>query len=170
MGDYAPIASIGIGDYVVAVDPDTGAVHQESVLEVFSGRRGIRPGDVLVEDGDGGVTKVGAVVDRGWVADSEVYNLNVAAVHTFVVAVDGIDVLAHNNSAVCKRPRGFRSGIAKKVLDRSRDSSGVSRCTTCGIQIGGKVKQGKRWFRDWDIDHIYKLRKLKKRGRAARHS
>lgn len=53
--------------------------------------------------------------------------------------------------------------MAKKVFNAAKDGNGVSRCTTCGIKIGGKVKQGKRMFRDWDIDHIYKVRKLKKR-------
>ncbi|WP_422732959.1 LamG-like jellyroll fold domain-containing protein [Micromonospora sp. WMMD558] len=202
-GNYLPIGALGIGDQVAAVDPTTGDVTAQPVLEVFVGQgsrrligidldegadgvltataehpvwvvgRGwVRADDVhvgdVVTDGYDNEKTVVRVVDYGWVQDSEVYNLNVATVHTFLVAVDGADVLVHNNSAHCKRPRGFRGGVAKKVLAKSRDASGIPRCSTCGIKIGGTVKQGKRTFRDWDIDHIFKVRKLKKRVWATR--
>ncbi|WSA83994.1 hypothetical protein OIE47_27020 [Micromonospora sp. NBC_01796] len=53
--------------------------------------------------------RVASVFDRGWVPDQIVYNLNVGDVHTYVVSVDGSDVLVHNvracgkhgNSLVC---------------------------------------------------------------------
>jgi hypothetical protein len=62
----------------------------------------VHAGDVVARDGAGAV-RVSSVVDRGWIPDQVVYNLNVGAVHTYVVEVDGQAVLAHNRAAGPRR-------------------------------------------------------------------
>ena len=57
----------------------------------------VQPGDRL-SDGAGGVHAVAGIVDRGWITEQTVYNLDVGDLHTFVVQVDGFDILAHNRS------------------------------------------------------------------------
>ncbi|MFI9816048.1 polymorphic toxin-type HINT domain-containing protein [Saccharothrix variisporea] len=68
----------------------------------------VRVGD-LVRGADGAVLPVAAVADRGRRADTLVYNLSVANVHTFQVVLDGFDLTVHNSSVVCPVGSG-RSG------------------------------------------------------------
>ena len=201
-GSHEPISAIIVGDYVVAVDPSTGARTSQPVLDVIVGQgtkhlvdikindaetvltataahptwvvgrgwteaRNLTAGDQLLAD-DGTVASIRSVRDLGEVAGQTVYNLNVGNIHTFVVVAGEHSIVVHNTSELCKRPGSFRAGVANEVLDRARDAAGLARCTTCGAQIGGRVRQGSRWFRDWDVDHIFKVRKLQQRLWASR--
>lgn len=57
----------------------------------------VKPGQVVVT-GDGLRMGVREVVDRGWLAGSTVYNLNIGDVHTYVVGAGGQDLVVHNSS------------------------------------------------------------------------
>jgi RHS repeat-associated protein len=59
--------------------------------------RDLRAGDQVVT-GNGGRARVRGVTDRGQVHGQTVHNLNVGDAHTYVVGVDGTDLVVHNAS------------------------------------------------------------------------
>lgn len=106
---------VGYGDkHLVDIDLDAA---DPDVLTATAGHPVWVHGEgwVLAEDlrvghrlhGRGAVT---GVVDRGITAHALVYNLNVAVVHTYVVLVDGVEVLVHN----CNLPKMFRNAPRKQ--------------------------------------------------------
>lgn len=92
-------------DGVSEADLEVTAEHPLWVEGVgWKAAQDLQPGD-RIGSPSGGTSVVRRVTDRGWLAGQEVFNLNVGDLHTFVVLVDGVDVLVHNRSSSCKVKR-----------------------------------------------------------------
>jgi RHS repeat-associated protein len=160
-GAYRPIGQLQVGDWVIALDPETGERAPKPVLELIVGQGDKDLVDISLTDGDDGTltatsnhpvwvegqgwTAAGEldagdlvadasgrthpiirVSAQGWALDQTVYNLNVGDLHTYVVEVDGVEMLVHNASKSC--------GVHGNSL----------KCT-CIHYVYKILKNGKRW-------------------------
>ncbi|MFJ8577241.1 LamG-like jellyroll fold domain-containing protein [Micromonospora sp. NPDC093277] len=122
------------------------------------------------------------VLDRGWLPRQTVYNLNVGDTHTYVVAVDGAELVVHNSTCSIKehlrQVKKYGKGGYKVLQNgRVRYYGKVSPAKNPGESAGRRMVRewnpatGKK--RDWHetLDHSGRVRQVRimKNGRKVHY-